>query len=146
MATHRQPSLYPIFIGISTVLKRLAFNSGDGSTWGNVPSNSFARYCHELRLADCRSSREKTIEAIVLGESLRHWSLYNEGFVHAAGRLSDIKYIKSPKYSKMSPVTVNRLERASLEMEQRLLTVRGKLSDFDFPVHVQRDSQQPDIR
>lgn len=133
IATHRQPSLFPVFMGICTVLKRLSFGNADGSTWGVVPTSSFARYCQELRLADCRSSREKTIEAIVLGENMRSWSLYNEGFVHAAGRLNDIKYIKSPKYSKISPITINRLERASLEMEQRLLTVHTKLSDFDFP-------------
>ena len=133
MATHRQPALYPIFMGICTVLKRLSFGNEHGSTWGVVPTSSFARYCQELRLADCRSSREKTIEAIVLGENMRSWPLYNEGFVHAAGRLSDIKFIKSPKYNKISPVTINRLERASMEMEQRLLTVRNKLSDFDFP-------------
>jgi hypothetical protein len=133
VATHRQPSLYLIFMGISTVLKRLAFSNADGSTWGHVPTRSFAQYCKELRLADCRSSREKTVEAIVLGENLRSWPLYNEGFVHAAGRLSDIKSIKSLKYNKISPVTINRLERSSLEMEQRLLIVRNKLSDFDFP-------------
>ncbi len=133
ISTHRQPSLHPVFMGICTVLKRLSFGNADGSTWGVVPTSSFARYCQELRLADCRSSREKTIEAIVLGENMRSWSLYNEGFVHAAGRLNDIKSIKSPKYSKISPITINRLERASMEMEQRLLTVRTKLSDFDFP-------------
>jgi hypothetical protein len=133
VATHRQPNLYPIFMGIGTVLKRLGFSNADGSTWGVIPSASFARYCQELRLADCRSSREKTIEAIVLGESMRSWPLYNEGFVHAAGRLPDIKAIESPKFNKISPITVNRLERAAIEMEQRLRTIRSKLNDFDFP-------------
>lgn len=133
VATHRQPNLYPIFMAISTVLKRLTFSNADGSTWGAVPSASFARYCQELRLADCRSSREKTIEAIVLGESMRSWPLYNEGFVHAAGRLPDIKRINSPKYNKISPITINRLERGAIEMEHRLRTIRSKLDDFDFP-------------
>lgn len=133
IATHRQPSLYPIFMGIASVLKRLAFTNADGSTWGRLPTESFARYCLELRLGDCRSSREKNIEVIALGENMRSWPMYNEGFVHAAGRLNAIRSIKSPKLAKISPVTMNRLERASLEMEQRLSTVRTKLETFDFP-------------
>ncbi|EXJ61705.1 hypothetical protein A1O7_02134 [Cladophialophora yegresii CBS 114405] len=133
VSTHRQLSLFSIFMGISTILKRFGFSNTDGSTWGDVPYNSFSRYCEELRLADVRSSREKTIEAIVLGEHLKSWPLYNEGFCHAVGRLADLKSIKSPKYEMMSPVTRNRLERAQIDLEQRLLVVRGKLEDFDFP-------------
>ncbi|EXJ66659.1 uncharacterized protein A1O5_10330 [Cladophialophora psammophila CBS 110553] len=133
IATPRQVTLFSIFMGISSILKRFSFSNADGSTWGDVPYNSFSRYCDELRLADVRSSREKTIEAIVLGEHLKSWPLYNEGFCHAVGRLADIKSIKSPKYEKMSPVTINRLERAQIDIEQRLLTVKSKLEDFDFP-------------
>ncbi|KIX04496.1 uncharacterized protein Z518_05366 [Rhinocladiella mackenziei CBS 650.93] len=133
VATPRQVTLFAIFMGISTILKRFCFSNSDGSTFGDVPFNSFSRYCDELRLADVRSSREKTIEAIVLGEHLRSWPLYNEGFTHAVGRLADIKSIKSPKYERMSPITISRLERAHLDIEQRLLAVRGKLEDFDFP-------------
>jgi hypothetical protein len=133
VSTPRQLSLFSIFMGISTILKRHGFSNSDGSTWGDVPYNSFSRYCDELKLADVRSSREKTVEAIVLGEHLKSWPLYNEGFCHAVGRLADIKSIKSPKYEKMSPITINRLERANIDIEQRLLVVRGKLEDFDFP-------------
>ncbi|OCT49704.1 hypothetical protein CLCR_06655 [Cladophialophora carrionii] len=133
VSTHRQLSLFSIFMGISTILKRLGFSNSDGSTWGDVPYSSFSRYCDELRLADVRSSREKTIEAIVLGEHLKSWPLYNEGFCHAVGRLADLKSIKSPKYEMMSPITRNRLERAQIDLEQRLLVVRSKLEDFDFP-------------
>jgi hypothetical protein len=133
VSTHRQLSLFSIFMGISTILKRLGFSNSDGSTWGDVPYNSFSRYCDELRLADVRSSREKTIEAIVLGEHLKSWPLYNEGFCHAVGRLADLKAIRSPKYEMMTPITKNRLERAQIDIEQRLLVIRGKLEDFDFP-------------
>ena len=133
VSTSRQVGLYSVFTGISSILRRFGFTDADGSTWGSVPSNSFARYCQELRLADVRSSREKTIEALVLGEQMRFWPLYNEGFVHAAGRLDDIKFIKSAKMSKVSPITVNRLERAHLDIDQRLMTVSHKLDDFDFP-------------
>ena len=133
ISTPRQVTLFSIFMGISSILKRFCFTNSDGSTWGDVPYKSFSGYCDELRLADVRSSREKTIEAIVLGENLKSWPLYNEGFCHAVGRLADIKSIKSPKYEKMSPITINRLERAQMDIEQRLLVVRTKLDDFDFP-------------
>ncbi|EXJ83347.1 hypothetical protein A1O1_06968 [Capronia coronata CBS 617.96] len=133
VATPRQVTLFSVLMGISTILKRFDFSNSDGSTFGDVPFSSFSRYCDELRLADVRSSREKTVEAIVLGEQMRSWPLYNEGFAHAVGRLADIKSINSPKYGKMSPITINRLERAHLDIEQRLLAVRSKLEDFDFP-------------
>jgi hypothetical protein len=133
VSTSRQPTIFSIFMGVSTILKRHCFSNLDGSTWGDVPYNSFSRYCDELKLADVRSSREKTIEAIVLGEHLKSWPLYNEGFCHAVGRLADIKSIKSSKYEMVSPITMNRLERAQIDIEQRLLVVRTKLDDFDFP-------------
>lgn len=132
VATPRQTNLYAIFMGISSILKRFRFTNADGSTWGDIPSQSFARYCQELRLADVRASREKTIEGLVMGEQMRFWPLYNEGFVHAAGRLEDIKRIKS-KFRQISPITINRLERSYLDIEQRLLVIRSKLEDFDFP-------------
>lgn len=133
VATPRQVTLFSIFTCISSLLRRFCFSNVDGSTFGHIPATSFAGYCDELKLADIRGSREKTIEAIVLGEIMRSWQLYNEGFTHAVGRLPDIKSIKSPKYEKLSPVTINRLERASLDIEQRLMTLRTKLDDFDFP-------------
>ena len=133
VATPRQVALYPIFMSIATILRRFEFSNVDSSTFGELVSASFSRYCDELRLADVRSSREKTIEAVVLGERMKSWSLYNEGFAHAAGKLSDMKQIESPKYAQISPVTRNRLERASLDLEGRLRTVRLKLDDFEFP-------------
>ncbi|KAK5074073.1 hypothetical protein LTR64_006785 [Lithohypha guttulata] len=133
ISTPRQVSLFSVFMGIASILRRLAYTNADGSTYGEIPDNSFARYCDELRLGDVRSSREKTIEAIVLGEAMKHWPLYNEGFVHAAGRLDDIKFIKSPKFAKISPITVNRLERASLDVETRLKLLHSRLDDFEFP-------------
>jgi hypothetical protein len=133
VATPRQSSLYSIFLGIATVLARFRFSSLDGSTFGDVASSSFAKYAEELRLADVRASREKTIEAIVLGEKMRSWPMYNEGFVHGAGKLSHIKSLESPKFDDISLITRNRLERAALDLAGRLRTVQIKLDDFDFP-------------
>lgn len=133
VATSRQSSLYAIFLGIGSILTRFEFSNLDGSTFGEVVSSSFARYCDELRLADVRASREKTIEAIVLGEKMKAWSLYNEGFVHGAGKLSHVKSLNSSKYAQISSVTRNRLERAALDLDGRIRTVQTKLADFDFP-------------
>src|SRR6266480_604194 len=52
VATPRQAALYPIFMGISTILGRFEFSNADGSTFGEPASASFMRYCDELRLAD----------------------------------------------------------------------------------------------
>lgn len=133
VATPRQSSLFSVFLGIGSILARFDFSNLDGSTFGEVVSSSFARYCDELRLADVRASREKTIEAIVLGEKMKAWSLYNEGFVHGAGKLSHIKTLNSPKYNQITAVTRNRLERAALDLDGRIRTTQIKLDDFEFP-------------
>lgn len=133
VATPKQASLYSIFLGIGSILSRFQFSNLDGSTFGEVVSSSFTRYCDELRLADVRASREKTVEAIVLGEKMKAWSLYNEGFVHGAGKLNHIKSLNTPKYEQISPVTRNRLERAALDLGGRVRTLQSKLDDFDFP-------------
>ncbi|RMZ77153.1 hypothetical protein DV737_g4512, partial [Chaetothyriales sp. CBS 132003] len=133
IATPRQQGLYDIFMSISSMLSKYRFGDEDGSTWGHAPTASFARYCEELPLVDVRFSREKAIEAIVLGEQMRYWPLYNEGFVHASGTLDDVKATKSSKLTQISHITLNRLERAHIDLEARLLIVQQKLDKFDFP-------------
>ena len=133
VATRRQSSLYSIFLGFGSILARFDFSYLDGSTFGEVAASSFERYCDELRLADVRRSREKTIEALVLGEKMKDWSLYNEGFVHGAGKLSQVKSLNSPKYAQISIVARNRLERAALDLDGRIRTAQTKLEDFEFP-------------
>jgi hypothetical protein len=133
VSTPRQVSLFSIFLGISSILVRFEFTNIDGSTYGDVAAHSFTRYQDELRLADVRISREKTIEAIVLGEKMRSWALYNEGFAHAVGKLDDMKNIHSPKYDMISQETQRRMERALHDLQKKVMTVRTKIEDFDFP-------------
>jgi hypothetical protein len=133
ISTPRQVSLFSIFLGISSILTRFEFTNIDGSTYGDVAAHSFARYQDELRLADVRSSREKTIEAIVLGEKMKSWTLYNEGFAHAVGKLEDMKKIDSPKYNMISQETQTRMERALHDLQKRVMTIKLKIDDFDFP-------------
>jgi hypothetical protein len=133
VSTPRQVSLFSVFLGISSILVRFEFTNFDGSTYGDVAAHSFTRYQDELRLADVRISREKTIEAIVLGEKMRSWALYNEGFAHAVGKLDDMKNIHSPKYDMISQETQKRMERALHDLQKKVMTVRMKIDDFDFP-------------
>jgi hypothetical protein len=133
IATPRHPSLFSVLMEVSTLLRRFEFSNLDGSNFGETASSSFANYCDELHLADVRKSREKTIEAIVLGESLRFYPLYLEGFVHGVGKMVDLKQMRSPKFEWITPVTRKRLERGYIDLENRLKVMRGKLEDFDFP-------------
>ena len=86
----------------------------------------------ELGINDVRSSREKTIEGIVLGEAMRSVLLYNEAFTHAVGRLKEIKDLASPKYAMISNRTIDLLDRGSIDLDSRLETMTLKLTDFQF--------------
>lgn len=133
VATERHSDIFDIFLRISDILSHYAFSNVDGSTFGEVAASSFDCYVDELVLADVRYSREKTVEAIVLGEKLRSLSLYTEGFVHAAGKFDSIKAMESWKFDLISSKTATRLARASMDLDNREATINGKLKDFEFP-------------
>lgn len=133
VATERHPDIFDIFLRIAEILSQYAFSNVDGSTFGEVAASSFDCYVDELALADVRHSREKTLEAIVLGEKMRSLSLYTEGFVHAAGKYESIKELDSPKHAMMSQKTATRLVRAAMDLENREAIINGKLKDFEFP-------------
>jgi hypothetical protein len=133
IATPRSPSLFSIFMDVATLLSRFEFTNFDGSNFGETATTSFGNYCDELHLADVRKSREKTIEAIVLGERLRFFPLYLEGFVHGVGKLDELKQLRSPKFGLISAATQKRLERGFIDLDTRLRVLYGKLSEFDFP-------------
>ncbi|KAL6720367.1 hypothetical protein ACLMJK_002288 [Lecanora helva] len=133
VATPRQSSLFGIFMHLADVLHRYEFTNLDGSTLGEEVAGSFAKVVEDFKIGDVRFSREKTIEAIVLGERMRSSALYNEGFVHAVGKYNDISRLGSSKYALISAVTKKRLERAHLDLFARLRNIRTRLDDFDFP-------------
>ncbi|KAL4787444.1 hypothetical protein BJX76DRAFT_318624 [Aspergillus varians] len=133
IATPRSSSLFTIFMDIATLLARFEFTNLDGSNFGEIATSSFSNYCDELCLADVRKSREKTIEAIILGERLRFYPLYLEGFVHGVGKLDELKQLRSPKFGLISAVTQKRLERGFIDLDGRLKVLQTKLNDFDFP-------------
>lgn len=133
VATERRSSVFSIFIRVAELLKLYEFSNLDSSTYGEIATVSFDHYILELGLDDVRSSREKTIEAIVLSERMRSVSLYNEAFTHCVGKHEDILKLNSSKFRMLSPVTVNRLGRAALELDKRTASVQHTLVDFEFP-------------
>lgn len=133
VATERHQDIFDIFLRISDILSYYAFSNVDETTFGEVAASSFDCYVDELALADVRHSREKTIEAIVLGEKMRSMSLFTEGFVHAAGKYDSIIDLNSPKFAMISPKTAIRLQRAAMDLENREAIINGKLKDFEFP-------------
>ena len=133
VVTSKRPLIFSAFLAVADLLRRYEFSNLDGSTYGEVAEANFSRCIDELNLADIRASREKTIEALVLGEHMRSWELYNEGFVHAAGKWDELVKLGSPKFQLISSVTRNRVERASMDLFNRLRNLRIRLDDFDFP-------------
>jgi hypothetical protein len=133
VATSQNSTLFDIFLKIADFLQRYQFSNLDGSSLGEECETNFRRYVEDFKLADVRNSREKTIEAIVLGERMRSVQLYNEGFVHGVGKYNDIVQLHSPKFHLITEGTRLRLERATIDLGIRLNTVRTRLEDFEFP-------------
>ena len=133
VATPKQSSVFTMFLKIADVMQRYEFTNLDGSTLGEEAAGNFARIVQTFGLADVRLSREKTIEALILGERMKSWNLYNEGFVHAVGKYDDINGLRSPKFHLISDLTRKRLERANLDLYTRVRNIETKLDDFDFP-------------
>lgn len=133
VATRRQSTLFVIFLRIADVLQRYEFSNLDGSTLGEDANTAISHCVRDYNMADVRSSREKTIEAVVLGEKMKYWPLYNEGFVHAIGKYEDIIGLNSSKFNLISETTRKRMERSTLDLTMRLRNVRTRLEDFDFP-------------
>ena len=133
VATTNTPTVFLTLLNLAEVLQRYDFTNMDGSTLGEEAAGNFARVVDEFKIGDIRGSREKTIQAIVLGERMRFWDLYNEGFVHAVGKYEDITSLRSPKFALISSTTRQRMERATLDLNARLKNVRSRLETFDFP-------------
>ncbi|KAF2203488.1 hypothetical protein GQ43DRAFT_469973 [Delitschia confertaspora ATCC 74209] len=133
VATERRPSMFEVFLTVSDILQNYQFSNFDGSTYGEVAASSFESYVDELHLADVRHSREKTVEAIVLGEKMRCVSLFTEGFVHGVGKYDELKAWENGKKALITPKTTQRLSRAAMDLDIRIRTINLKLKEFDFP-------------
>jgi hypothetical protein len=133
VATKNSPSVFSVLCVIANYLKELEFSNVDGSTYGEAVTTSLSYYIDNLDLKAVATSREKTLEGIVLGERLRSMELYNEAFTHAVGKYEAVHDMKSPVWDLVTPNTRNRLERAYMDLTQRQQNVQIRLSDFEFP-------------
>ncbi|KAI8947147.1 hypothetical protein F4801DRAFT_562067 [Xylaria longipes] len=133
VATKSQPTLFAVFLNISSLLKEFQFTNADGSTFGDAVEMSFGFFTEQMGLADVRQSREKTLESLILGERMRFMDLYNEAFSHAVGKYSAMRDLSSPLWEQVSPTTRQRLERAHLDLVGRQHGVNNRLESFDFP-------------
>lgn len=149
VGTKFHPTIFSAFLEISTLLKEFDFMSMDGTTWGEAVDMSFGFYMAQLALADVRHSREKTLEAVILGERMKCWELYNEAFTHAVGKWQAIVSLKSPLTKQMSLEVMRRLERSNLDLLNRQHNVNSRLEDFEFPAlfsGVAASSEFKDVR
>ncbi|KAM0296603.1 hypothetical protein ACHAO9_000246 [Fusarium lateritium] len=133
VATKARPSNFHAFLEVSGLLEEYGFSSYDGTTFGDAVDLSFGFYMDQHALADCRHSREKTIEALILGERMRSADLYNEAFAHAAGKYAAIQELKLPLFDQISQKTRVSLERAHLDLLNRQHSANMHLEQFDFP-------------
>lgn len=133
VATKAHPTIFSAFLEISSLLREFDFMSMDGTTWGEAVDMSFGFYITQLALADVRYSREKTLEAVILGERMKSWDLYNEAYTHAVGKWQAIVSLKSPLMRYISPEIQQRLERANLDLLNRQHGVNSRLEEFEFP-------------
>ncbi|KAI1386995.1 uncharacterized protein F4822DRAFT_411855 [Hypoxylon trugodes] len=133
VCTKEQSTLFAVFLQIASLLREFDFTNADGSTYGESVEMSFGFFMDQMALADVRHSREKTLEALVLGERMRSMTLYNEAFAHAVGKYSAIRDLNSPLWNQVSRVTRERLERAYFELVTRQNGVNNRLESFDFP-------------
>ncbi|KAI0443303.1 hypothetical protein F4803DRAFT_515605 [Xylaria telfairii] len=133
VATKSQPTIFAVFLSISSLLKEFQFTNADGSTFGDAVEMSFGFFTEQMGLADVRHSREKTLESLILGERMRFMDLYNEAFAHAVGKYSAMRDLRSPLWEQVSPTTRQRLERAHFDLVGRQHGVNNRLESFDFP-------------
>ncbi|KAJ8610243.1 hypothetical protein MRB53_038646 [Persea americana] len=136
VCTEALSTTFKVFIKISDKLRDFKFVSED-STFGPVASHSFDAYVDELALADVRSSGQKTIEGLVLGERMKCRKLYHEAWIHAAGKFAELEAYSTLqsgfKFDLISVASRNRLERASIELFHKEKSMATKLIDFEFP-------------
>ncbi|PGG97995.1 hypothetical protein GX51_07037 [Blastomyces parvus] len=132
VATPDKPSVFDIFMEVSGLLSKFEFTNLDGSGLGETATSSFAAYCDELGIYDVRKSREKILEAIILGERMKFFPLYREGFIHGVGRLKDGDF-KNSKYLVISDLSRENIEKGSSALQKELEIIHDKLNDFDFP-------------
>ncbi|KAF4581070.1 choriogenin hminor [Ophiocordyceps camponoti-floridani] len=149
VGTKSKPSMFLALLDVADLLQEFAFWGNGDSSFGDAVNLSFGFYSDQLGLADCRHSREKTVEALILGERMRNLDLYNEAFAHAAGKYSAMIDLRLPLFGQVSAHTRERLERAHLDLVNRQHNVNEHLEQFEFPslfAGIANSSSFPELR
>ncbi|KAI0999816.1 hypothetical protein K3495_g8381 [Podosphaera aphanis] len=135
IATRNCPTYFKIFLSIAALLKEFEFSSEDGSSFGTAVDQAFSFCLKEIpQLADCRESKQVTVEALVLAEAMKSTELYNEAFAHAVGKYDSLASLKPGDFFDLiSSSTRNRLQKSDRELRQRIRSVNDRLLDFEFP-------------
>ncbi|PHH84323.1 hypothetical protein CDD83_2118 [Cordyceps sp. RAO-2017] len=149
VGTKSRPTTFDAFLEIADLLQEFSFSGIGEDSFGDAVNLSFGFYSDQLGFADCRHSREKTLEALILGERMRCLDLYNEAFAHAAGKYSAIMDLRLPLFQQVSLHTRERLERAHLDLVNRQHNVNEHLEQFEFPslfAGIANSSSFPELR
>lgn len=133
VSNHQMPTMFATFERIAEMLTEYQFSNFDGSTMGEAAEAAFLGYIADLRLDDVRKSREKTMEAIILGERMKCWPLYNEAYVHGVGKWEDLRQMNSPLFTMISARTRSAMEKSAMDLAGRLRVLREHLDDFNWP-------------
>ncbi len=127
------PSPLDVLLKVAANLEAYEFANADKSTFGEVVVENFDHYVVKLGLADMRRSRQKTIEALILGERMRCWDLYKEAFAHSVGNYEALLRLEKPLFDRISAGTRNWLERELSELQKLVKSANERLTDFELP-------------
>ncbi|KAK3383265.1 hypothetical protein B0T24DRAFT_673159 [Lasiosphaeria ovina] len=133
VGTDANPTIFTAFFHISGLLRKYGFSNYNGSSFGDSVDATFDIFLDQFGTADVRHSREKTLEALVMSEHMKSWTLYNEAFAHAVGKYDSLLELRSPLFNSISVSTRNRLERAHLNLVNRQANIDIRLESFEFP-------------
>ncbi|KAK0734006.1 hypothetical protein B0T26DRAFT_631974, partial [Lasiosphaeria miniovina] len=133
VGTGANPTIFTAFSHISGLLRKYGFSNYNGSSFGDSVDATFDIFLDQFGTADVRHSREKTLEALVMSEHMKSWTLYNEAFAHAVGKYDSLLELRSPLFNSISVSTRNRLERAHLNLVNRQANIDIRLESFEFP-------------
>ncbi|KKA29524.1 hypothetical protein TD95_003549 [Thielaviopsis punctulata] len=133
IGTKLHPTPIAALLQVSKMLSEFGYRSLSGESFGEEVDVAFGFYMNSMDLSDMRTSRTRTIEALILAENMRSRELYDDAFAHYAGKYVAIQELQSPLCKQLSSMTLDALARASFDLGKRLGTVNEKLEMFNFP-------------
>lgn len=133
IASMRFPNEISVFQSLATHLTDVDFYDERKGDFGYAAAGSFAFYNEIYNLQDVRGSFQKMLQGVILGEAMRSRELYREGFTHCVGAYGDKGIRAHPLFGMVSETTKSKIEREGLDLQNRQLSIKTRLQDFDFP-------------